>query len=96
MTAMNVEGETPSAFCLMVAASQLTCRLRVVACLLRRRSSALILVVEKACGSSLACCGGHVGDGEVELADGGGKKVKGAGANVAPSAKVLPTVKVDD
>jgi hypothetical protein len=50
----------------------------------------------KACWSSLACCGGHVRDGEAELASDGGKKVKGPELTWLPSTKVLPTMKVDD
>jgi hypothetical protein len=45
MTATNVEGEVPSAFCLMATASVLRCRLWEAVCLLRHRLSALLLAM---------------------------------------------------
>jgi hypothetical protein len=44
MSATNVEGEAPSAFCLMATAGLLRRRLRVAARLMRCRFSALLLV----------------------------------------------------
>jgi hypothetical protein len=64
MTGMNVEGEAPSAFCLMQTVSWLRHRLRAATRLLRRRFSTLLLATERAGPPVIAVAGASELGGE--------------------------------
>jgi hypothetical protein len=81
MTTTNIEGEAPSAFCLMAMASWLRHRLSVAARILRHRFSVLLLAVAECTGPPALII--------AELTGGGGEKVNGTKADAAPGSEGL-------